>query len=226
MSISRQTNKDLAVKAVIIEDLELRPGISSLFTGLNLSLDAGEKVVLTAPSGFGKSTLLRCLLGFVPIVSGTIHIFGSLLTPHLAWQLRGRMAYVDQEPDLGEDTVEAALRRPFGFKNNQHLHLDTDRMAALMEHLQLPRSLLTKQTSSLSGGERQRLALVGALLLERDILLLDEPTSALDQDNGSSVVKLLKEKTETTVLAISHDAVLVDTFDRSINIKQHSRRPA
>ncbi len=226
MSSSLQTNEDPAVKAILIEDLDLRPGDLSLFNGLRLSINAGEKVALTAPSGFGKSTLLRSLLGFVPPAAGSITIFGTQLTSRSAWQLRCRMAYVDQEPDLGEDTVEAAIRRPFRFKNNQHLHLDSDRMAALMEQLQLPLSLLTKQILSLSGGERQRVAIIGALLLERDILLLDEPTSALDQDNGSAVAKLLKENAETTVLAISHDEVLVKTCHRVINVKQHCRRLA
>ncbi|HMB14940.1 MAG TPA: ATP-binding cassette domain-containing protein [Pelovirga sp.] len=210
--------------AIVITDLALSRSGSTLFSELSLTFDRGDKALLTAPSGYGKSTLLRSLLGFVPATAGSITIFGRKLTPQSAWQLRCRMAYVDQEPDLGEGTVEAALRRPFGYKNNQHLHLDPDQIAALMEQLHLPDSLLNKPTSSLSGGERQRVAVISALLLERDILLLDEPTSALDQDNGSAIAKLLKGKTETTVVAISHDAVLVETFDRVINLKQHSRR--
>lgn len=216
----------MSAPAIEISDLQLTRGGVTLFSDLSLTLAPGDKVLLTAPSGYGKSTLLRSLLGFVPLTAGSIAIFGTELTPHSAWQLRCRMAYVDQEPDLGENTVEAALRRPFEYKSNQHLQLDSDQMAALMEQLQLPHSLLTKPTSSLSGGERQRVALIAALLLERDILLLDEPTAALDQDNGRAVAELLKEKTDITVLAISHDAVLVETFDRVINLKQHCRRPA
>jgi len=225
MLTSRQTKEDPAVQAVIIEDLELRPGDSSLFTGLNLSLDAGEKVVLTAPSGFGKSTLLRCLLGFVPIVSGTIHIFGSLLTPRLAWQLRTRMAYVDQEPDLGENSVDRFLAQPFSYKMNKHLRPDADRIRALMSQLHLPHSLLSKKATTLSGGEKQRVALIGALLLNRDLLLMDEPTSALDQETAGAVAQLLITMKGLTVLAISHDRSLVDMFDRSVDLTNISRRP-
>lgn len=221
---SRTTEKDTVAKAIEIESLTLKGGDSILFSDLDLSLEPGEKAAVTAPSGFGKSTLLRCLLGLVPATAGTVCIFGTELTPRSAWQLRCCMAYVDQEPDLGEDTLEAALSLPFSYKNNQHLQLDCDRMASLMEQLQLPRSLLSKQTSSLSGGERQRAALVGALLLERDILLLDEPTSALDQETGAAVAELLQEKEELTVLAVSHDPQLTDSFDRVIDLKQHSRR--
>lgn len=216
----------MSAPAIEISEIQLTRGGITLFSDLSLTLASGDKVLLTAPSGYGKSTLLRSLLGFVPLTAGSIAIFGAELTPHSAWQLRCRMAYVDQQPDLGEGTVEAALRRPFAYKNNQHLQLDPDQMAALMEQLQLPPSLLSKQVSSLSGGERQRVALVGALLLERDILLLDEPTAALDQDNSSAVAELLKGKTATTILAISHDAVLVETFDRVINLTPHCRRPA
>lgn len=224
MVTSHQTKEDPAMKAILIEDLELRPGDSSLFSGLNLSLDPGEKVVLTAPSGFGKSTLLRCLLGFVPVVSGTIHIFGSLLTPHLAWQLRARMAYVDQEPDLGENSVDSFLAQPFSYKMNQHLQPDSDRIRSLMSQLHLPHSLLDKKVTTLSGGEKQRVALIGALLLNRDLLLMDEPTSALDQETACAVAHLLNTMKELSVLAISHDRSLVNAFDRTLDLIKITRR--
>lgn len=210
--------------ALEIKNLELKQERVVLFSGLTLSLAPGEKTILTAPSGFGKSTLLRCLLGLVPATDGCIRIFGTELTPRSAWQMRCRMAYVDQEADLGDEPVKTILERPFHYKNNHHLHLDAQRLASLMERLFLPPSLLDKKASSLSGGEKQRMALIGALLLERDILLLDEPTSALDEKPAAAVAELLKDMKELTVLAVSHDPFLVNSMNRTLDLPHLCRR--
>lgn len=197
---------------------------STLFSNLSLTLEPGEKVLIKAPSGFGKSTLLRCLLGFVPIRAGTVRIFGNTLTPRSAWQLRSHMAYVDQEPDLGDDTVETVFSHPFSYKRNHHLQLNTRRITELMNRLGLSDSLRSKKTTALSGGEKQRIALISALLLDRDILLLDEPTSALDEETSSSVARLLREMRELTILAISHDPPLASVLDRTIDLRQLTRK--
>lgn len=215
-------NKDSAIKAISIERLELRVAGSSLFSNLSLTLDSGEKALVKAPSGFGKSTLLRCLLGFVPISAGKVSIFGSELTSLSAWQLRSRMAYVDQEPDLGDDTVETALSRPFNYKRNRHLPLDPARVTELMHRINLPDSLRSKKITSLSGGEKQRIALISALLLDRDILLLDEPTSALDEETAFSVARLLREMKELTILAVSHDPSLAGVLNLTFDLQQLS----
>ena len=225
MVTSHLPDNESVVKAISIEALELRQGDSTLFSHLTLALDPGEKVALTAPSGYGKSTLMRCLLGFVPIYQGRIRIFGTELTPRSAWQLRSRMAYVDQEPDLGDDSVDAFLARPFSYKKNQHLHFDSARVTALMSQLHLPHSLRNKKTNALSGGEKQRVALIGALLLKRDILLVDEPTSALDQETAIAVVDLLNTMRNLTLVAIAHDQSLTTAVDRTIDLLKFSRRP-
>ncbi len=212
--------------AIDINSLRLAREGATLFSELTMRLAPGEKAILAAPSGYGKSTLLRSLLGFVPPVAGTIHLFGSELTPRSAWQLRLRMAYVDQEPDLGDGTVDAVLTHPFAYKNNLHLRANLDRIPTLMEDLLLPASLRKKEINTLSGGEKQRLALLSALLLERDILLLDEPTSALDQKAATAVFDLLRQQQQLTVLAISHDQQWVNAFDRIIDLQQISTSEA
>ncbi|MBW6508888.1 MAG: ATP-binding cassette domain-containing protein [Desulfuromonadales bacterium] len=219
-------DKDPAIKAINIEKLELRAAGSTLFSNLSLTLEPGEKLLIKAPSGFGKSTLLRALLGFVPISAGSISIFGNELTSRSAWQLRSRMAYVDQEPDLGDDSVETVFSRPFSYKRNRHLQLNSRRITELMGQLGLPDSLRSKKITALSGGEKQRIALISALLLERDILLLDEPTSALDEETTFSVARLLRERKELTILAISHDPSLAGALDRTVDLRQRTRKPS
>ncbi|MCC5843219.1 MAG: ATP-binding cassette domain-containing protein [Verrucomicrobia bacterium] len=82
-----------------------------------LTLRAGERVVLRGPSGCGKSTLLRCILGFANPDTGSIRIFGEELTASSVWPLRQKLAYVPQEPELGDGRGRDALERPFHYLN-------------------------------------------------------------------------------------------------------------
>lgn len=191
--------------AIEIKNLSIAMEQQLLFSGLNLSLTPGQKTTLVGKSGCGKSTLLRCLLGFASPDAGTIHIFGKELTRHSVWQLRTHMAYVAQEPELGTGKVLDILEQPFSFKANRHLRGNLDRTPELLEQLHLPGQILDKETSMLSGGERQRIALLSALLLNREILLLDEASSALDQASKLAVIELLKNNEGMTILSVSHD---------------------
>lgn len=191
--------------AIDIDNLSVTIEQQPLFSGFNLTLAQGRKTTLIGRSGSGKSTLLRCLLGFVVPSAGAIRIFGQELTSHSVWQLRTRMAYVAQEPELGSAMVEGVLNQPFTFKANRHLRENRRFIPELLNQLQLPETILTKPITSLSGGERQRIALISALLLDRDILLLDEASSALDQEAKHAVIELLKQRDNLTILSVSHD---------------------
>ena len=180
-------------------------GNAMLFTRLSLSVKAGESVTLSGPSGSGKSTLLRCILGFCGWSDGAIYILGEALTARSVWRLRGRLAYVGQEPDLGDGLVRDALTRALAYRGNQHLQFDVDEARTLFERLLLPAGLLDKTTDALSGGEKQRVALTAALLLKRPILLLDEVASALDGNAKQAVREYLCAMPETTIVSVSHD---------------------
>lgn len=177
-----------------------------MLDGFSLSLDAGEKVALTGRSGGGKSTLLKCLMGFVPGFQGGIRIFGEPLGPATVWRLRRALAWVPQEPDLGAGTAREAMARPFAWRANRARNAAMDRAPALMERLLLDRALLDKPVSTLSGGEKQRIAVVGALLLDRPLLLLDEPASALDPESRRALAALLGEQENRAMLCVTHDA--------------------
>ncbi|MBN2705401.1 MAG: ATP-binding cassette domain-containing protein [Deltaproteobacteria bacterium] len=191
--------------AIAVRNLSVVLARRPLFSGLDLSLARGRKLTLRGPSGSGKSTFLHCLLGFVRPAGGSIRICGQELDGDSVWRLRARMAYVPQEPAWAPGRVSDILSRPFSFKINRQLRDRLDRIPELMDDLRLPAHLLNQETARLSGGERQRLALLAALLLEREILLLDEATAALDQETSQAVIRLLREKGPPTIIAISHD---------------------
>jgi putative ABC transport system ATP-binding protein len=195
----------VAINALEIERLTLGFAGRQLITGLNLQLSPGERLVLRGPSGSGKSTLLGCLFGFVQPLAGQIRIFGQTLTSRSVWTLRRRMAYVAQEPELPEGLVRDLLSRPFSFRANRHLEKSPVAVSELFDQLLLSETLLGRDSAQLSGGEKQRVALVAALLLEPEILLLDESSSALDQAARTAMMTLLATRKDLSILAVSHD---------------------
>ncbi len=202
--------------AIEISNLSVGFGEKGLFRNLRLKVAEGERVVITGASGTGKSTLLRCILGFTVPESGEVLVKGTPVTGETVWRLRTQMAYVPQEPELGEGTLSQWFEQPFSFKANTHLKGNLKRLPELLQSLSLPTDLLDAYVGTLSGGEKQRVALIAALLLEREILLLDEPTSALDKENSLAVVSLLKSQKGITILSVSHDPHFLDLADRVI----------
>jgi len=184
----------------------------------SLRVGKGEKVALSGDSGSGKSTILKCLLGFAVPAEGTMRIEGQTLTSETVWALRRKMAYVPQEPDPGRGVVSERLDRPFSFRANCKLKRDPQIISLMFEALFLSQDILSKDIATLSGGEKQRVALVSALLLERPILLLDEATSALDSDAKNAFFDLLKSQQELTILAAAHDSDWDDFADRTIRL--------
>lgn len=206
--------------ALQIQHLELSFGDQNLFHDFNLRLETGEKITLVGPSGCGKSTLLRCILGFVMPDAGDIRVFGEPLTPASAWTLRPRMAYVPQEPELGSGSVRAAIENIFSYRSNRHLQGNLERVPELLERLLLHTGILDKQTSDISGGEKQRIALLLALLLDREILLFDEVTSALDARAKEAVIQMLIDLKSVSMLGIAHDQEWLSFADRVVDMAE------
>lgn len=172
----------------------------------SLSLAEGDKVTVTGPSGSGKSTLLRCVVGFVPPHEGSIHIKGERLSEVTVWRLRCFMAYVPQEPEMGTGRVRSILEEPFGYGANTGLRSNLSHIPDLFDCFLLPRALLEQDLGRLSGGEKQRVAIIGALLLQREILLLDEATSALDKRIQAALAEYLLQQKSLTILSVAHAA--------------------
>ncbi len=188
-----------------IRDLSLHFKSKRLFHNLFLSLEKGEKATITGKSGSGKTSLLKCILGFFRPDKGTIAIKGKVLTEHSVWRARLNIGFVSQEPDLGDVTVLEFLRHPFFFKANKSLRWDECFLHKLLHTFHLEKDLLQKKTTLLSGGEKQRISLLSSLLLKREIYLLDEVTSALDDETRMAVIEYLKQQETSTFLFVSHD---------------------
>ncbi|MHC5118520.1 MAG: ABC transporter ATP-binding protein [Planctomycetota bacterium] len=202
---------------ISINNLSIKYDGHSLFEDVSFAVQSGQRLCIDGPSGCGKSSLLRAMLGFVQPQAGEIVIDSQPVNDKTVWQLRHKIAYVTQEPDLGQQTVLDRIRRPFGYKANTHLQWNQETIDEWFDRFKLPRKLLAKQTNDLSGGEKQRIAIIIALLLERPVLLLDEPTSSLDKQSKQILRDILADL-QKTIVFISHEDVLLDIADATLEL--------
>ena len=193
--------------------LELR-GASKSYEGAvalaptDLAVPEGRTLVLLGPSGCGKSTILRLLTGLVSPDAGEVRIDGELLTAENAPELRRRLGYVIQEgglfPHLTAGENAGLLARWLGW-GEERLRGRLEELCALTR---LEPALLERYPSELSGGQRQRVALLRALVLDPEALLLDEPLGALDPLVRAELQVELREivrRLGKTVVLVTHD---------------------
>jgi len=177
-----------------------RIGDRTLFDGLDLAVDTGETLAVQAPSGAGKTCLLRLLAWLDEGQGGEIRLDGRL--PH-DWTIpswRTEVAYVAQKvPELpgSPDDLVLAARRFSAWKDREQ-----EDPRALAARWGLPDNAWSTAWTKLSGGEQQRAALAIALSRQPRVLLLDEPTSALDEAATAAIEADLAGR---TVVWVTHD---------------------
>lgn len=201
-----------------VDNLTILYGQAPLFANITFDADAGQKICIAGQSGSGKTSLLKALMGLVVPAEGQIFIQQQLLTEKSVWQLRKHIAYVPQEPDLGEGVVIDRIHRPFDYHVNAHLTWDRQAVLDYCRQFRLDEKLLDSDITELSGGEKQRFAVIIALLLDRPILLLDEPFSALDKETKAIIKEQLQQDTSHTILFVSHEDVLLEIADKTIKL--------
>ncbi len=179
---------------------------------ISLEIQDGEFVLITGPSGGGKSSLCRCLNGLIPHfyggeISGKVEVESLDVMEHPTMELATKVGMVFQDPE------------------NQLVSTDVDREIAFgLENLGFPRELMAKRVeealdtvgiaglrhrtiTELSGGEKQRVAIASVIALYPNILVLDEPTSELDPKGAEevlNVVERLNDELGITVILVEH----------------------
>ncbi len=183
---------------------------TTLLNATNFTLAAGERVVMTGPSGSGKSVFLRALALLDPIDAGRILWHGQDIDRRAIPRYRRCVSYVRQRPALVEGTVEDNLRYPYSLHAYSDVRFDLDRAARLVSAAGKSDDFLRKRASDLSGGEAQVTALIRVLQLAPEVLLLDEPTASLDPQSMRAIEALVTDWYEADGAAraslwVSHD---------------------
>jgi putative ABC transport system ATP-binding protein len=199
------------------------PRTVDILKGIDFSVPSGEFVAIMGASGSGKSTLLGLLAGLDTPSAGSVSLNGtaiSYLPEDKLAQVRGKtIGFVFQSYQLIPTlTALENVLLPHelnasgdGMARAKDL-LDSVGLADRMNHYPV----------QLSGGEQQRVALARAFVLRPPIVLADEPTGNLDTTNGAHVLELLlnlNRKEGTTLVLVTHDAVLATYADRRIVLR-------
>ncbi|MDP4091570.1 MAG: ATP-binding cassette domain-containing protein [Bacillota bacterium] len=176
----------------------------SILKNLTMTVEAGDYISIVGPSGSGKSTFLKLCCHLISPSEGTVYYKGRTILEQDPMEVRKQAVYCFQTPYLFGDKVEDNLVFPYTLR---HAKADFARINELLSTFGLDKELLKKEVKNLSGGEKQRVALIRALLLKPEVLLLDEVTSALDVENSMIVEENIKSLNNegTTVLWVTHN---------------------
>ncbi len=176
----------------------------------DFALRAGERAVLTGPSGSGKSVFLRALALLDPLDGGDVRWHGESVTRGRIVHYRRHIAYLRQRPALLDGSVEDNLRYPYTLAVYRDVRFDPARAGALFAATGRSSDFLARDASELSGGEAQIVALVRVLQLDPEALLLDEPTASLDPESARAVEALVagwfdEARAVRATVWVSHD---------------------
>ncbi|MBV4551655.1 ABC transporter ATP-binding protein/permease [Pseudomonas sp. SWRI102] len=173
------------------------PNGRQLFKGFNLSLKAGDSLLISAPSGYGKSTLIRAITGLWH------HACGSSRYD------RERALTLSQKPYLPLGSLREALWYPHAPLGHEDAALQRAMEQVGLQHLGEQLDMERDWSQTLSVGEQQRCAFVRALLTRPTVLFLDESSSALDSANEARCYQLLRQSLpETILVSVGHNASL------------------
>ncbi|MGK5027655.1 urea ABC transporter ATP-binding subunit UrtE [Janthinobacterium sp. RB2R34] len=177
-------------------------GSSHTLRGVSLTAKKGECLALLGRNGVGKTTLLKCLMGVLPVAQGKVVFNGrdiTRLSPHARARLG--LAYVPQGRDIfARLTVEENLLMGMAVKSGRQASRIDDMVYDLFPVL---KEMLARRGGDLSGGQQQQLAIARALLASPELIIFDEPTEGIQpsviKDIGR-VIRLLKQRGDIAIV--------------------------
>lgn len=204
--------------AVHIENLSVYYGQSPAIDEINLDVEDGEYLGIIGPNGGGKSTLLKAILGLVPIAAGSVFINGRKT-------VRGQthIGYVPQFASMDKsfpitlfDVVLTGCIKPELSPFFTYSKSDKMMVSELLEKVGIA-GLADRNISDLSGGEFQKMLIARALAIKPKLLLLDEPTASVDANAQVQIYHLLEElNKDMTIILVTHDLFAISSHVRRL----------
>ncbi len=202
-------------------------GALKVLDQVDLSIDAGEVVVLIGPSGSGKSTLLRCINGLEQITDGDLVVDGISVTSGAKQlrEIRQEAGMVFQQFNLFPQ-LTALENVAFGPKKVR----GADRQEADRVAMELLKKVGLEDKakhfpSELSGGQQQRVAIARALAIKPKVMLFDEATSALDPELKQEVLNVMRQLAEEgmTMIVVTHEIGFAKQVGTRLIFMEHGK---
>ena len=185
--------------SIEVKNLRFRYGARPVIGDVSFTAEKGELLAVLGPNGVGKSTLFRCLLGFLKPVGGEILVDGKELGAYSQRELAKKIAYIPQShsPAFDHTVLDSVL---MGMTAQLGV-FEQPGQALGMEKLS------SRGCMKISGGERQLMLLARALVQDASMLIMDEPTANLDYGNSCRVMERVKKLGQAgyTIIFSTHD---------------------
>jgi urea transport system ATP-binding protein len=180
-------------------------GGSHILRNVSMEAKLGEVTVILGRNGVGKTTLLKSLMGVVPVKTGTIQLDGANITKDTPYErVRKGVGYVPQGREIfGRLTVQENLRMGLAYKSGS-----TPVPAELFELFPVLKAMINRRGGDLSGGQQQQLAIARALAAGPKLLILDEPTEGIQPSIIKDIGRVIRMLADRGTMAI----VLVEQF--------------
>jgi ABC-type bacteriocin/lantibiotic exporter with double-glycine peptidase domain len=199
--------------------------------GVNLVIEPGQKVAIIGPSGAGKTTLLKMMPLFIEPTQGRILVDGVDIQTVSLSELRQKVAWIAQSPQLFSGTILDNLIDADISRQLTSSEIDVITGAANVKEFtdRLPSGLQTpagESGNSLSGGQKQRIAIARGLLKNAPIICMDEPTAALDNKSENYIRDAIGPVIAgKTVLLVSHRRALLSLMDKIYVMDEGQLKP-
>jgi ABC-type polar amino acid transport system ATPase subunit len=205
----------MSAPVIEVRSLVKRYGERTVLREISFSIDAGQAVALVGPSGGGKSTLLRCMVGLEPFEAGSVRVADATLAPGSARKNAAALARLHAQAGMvfqqwhlfpHMSALENVCEAPVHVRGDP-----PEKARARARELLATVGLAHREDAmprSMSGGEQQRCAIARALAMDPRVLFMDEPTSALDPQRVGDLVELLarlKEEAALTLVLVTHE---------------------
>jgi len=184
-----------------VNNLSFAYGAKTIISNLSLTLNSGDYLVIRGKNGSGKSTFVKCLLGFNPVKSGMIFYNKVDITSYKSWT---KFGYVSQSFD--------DFNYEFPITVGELLSISSIKKTTESERLRLLEKMgifdiVNQNINALSGGQLQRVFIVRAMLNNPEVLILDEPTASIDKQNKEFFYSTIDDlnKLGITIILITHN---------------------